>query len=74
MCLKARPGFEAKSISSLKKKPSSRSEQTDDYQRILYFLPNLRDFPISRYVGLGIGWTRTPKRDTFYYVSKVSLV
>ena len=47
----------------------------DDYQRIIEFLPNLRDFPISRYVGLGVGWTRTPKRDTFYYyVSKVSLV
>ena len=45
----------------------------NDYRRIIEFLPNLRDFPMTRYVGLGVGWTRTPKRGTFYYVSKVSL-
>ena len=27
----------------------------DDYGRIIAFLPNLKDFPISRDVGLGVG-------------------
>ena len=27
----------------------------DEYGRIIEFLPNLRDFPISRDVGLGVG-------------------
>jgi len=27
----------------------------DDYGRIIEFLPNLKDFPISRDVGLGVG-------------------
>ena len=46
----------------------------DDYGRVIELLPDLRDFPISRDAGLGVGWTRTPKRDTSFYVSKVSLV
>ena len=35
--------------------PNSRGEKMDDYGRIIEFLPNLRDFPISRDVGLGVG-------------------
>ena len=58
MCLKAHPGFEAKSISSKKAKkkiPNSRGEKMDDYGRIIEFLPNLRVFSIYRDVGLGVG-------------------
>ena len=53
----AHPGFEAKSISSkwAKRIPNSRGEKMDDYGRIIEFFPNLRNFPISRDVGLGVG-------------------
>ena len=39
----------------LKKIPNSCGEKIYDYGRIIEFLPNLRDFPISRDVGLGVG-------------------
>ena len=39
----------------LKKIPNSCGEKINDYGRIIEFLPNLRDFPISRDVGLGVG-------------------
>ena len=39
----------------LKKYPIHAVKKWIDYGRIIEFLPNLRDFPISRDVGLGVG-------------------
>ena len=35
--------------------PNSRGEKMDDCGRIIEFLPNLKDFPVSRDVELGVG-------------------
>ena len=66
MCLKIKPTLDLKQEVFPRNKlkiPNSRGEKIDDYERIIEFLPNLRDFPISRDVGLGVGnGTSEPER------------